>query len=274
MSQVVLITGCSSGIGRDLALRLSQAGYDVAATARNAAALAELPAALKLSLDVTRPESVSEAVECVLEHFGRIDALINNAGYAIYGAAEEISDQQLHAMFDVNVFGVMRMVRAVAPVMRAQRSGRIINVSSIVGRLATPANGAYSASKFALEALSDALRLELEPFGVRVVVVEPGSVKTNFSDAAQARAQAILSNPLSPYRALYGKFQQATAGMRQDECGSQVVSRVIQGAIEAPRPKARYLAGFPLSGRLVMALRDVLWDPVVRSLFKMSPAAD
>jgi NAD(P)-dependent dehydrogenase (short-subunit alcohol dehydrogenase family) len=274
MSQVVLITGCSSGIGRDLALRLARAGYNVAATARNVATLGEIPAALKLELDVIRPASVSEAVECTLQRFGRIDALVNNAGYAVYGAAEEITDDQLQGMFDVNVFGVMRMVRAVAPIMRAQHTGRIINVSSIVGRLVTPANGAYAASKFALEALSDALRLELEPFGVRVVVVEPGSIQTHFAEAAQSKAQAILANLTSPYRALYAQFQRTNAGMRQNEAGPEAVSRVIQGVIEAPRPKARYLAGFPLSGRLVMALRDVLWDAVVRSMFKLSPAAD
>lgn len=273
MSQVVLITGCSSGIGRDLAWRLAQAGYRVVATARNVETLADLPAALKLPLDVTQPVSIQKAVQCTLEQFGCIDVLVNNAGYSVFGAAEEISDPQLQGMFDVNVFGAMRMIRHVAPVMRVQRSGRVINISSIVGRLVTPANGAYAASKFAVEALSDALRMELEPFGIQVVLVEPGSVKTHFSDKAQGKAEAILSNPTSPYQALYRKFQQVNASMRQDEVEPEAISRVVRQAIEAPRPKARYLAGFPFPGRLVIGLRDLIWGPVVRQMFKIAPAA-
>ncbi len=178
----------------------------------------------------------------------------------------------------VNVFGMMRMIRAVAPQMREQKADRparcrIINISSIVGKLATPANGAYAASKFAVEALSDALRLELGPFGIQVVLVEPGGIKTNFSPTAQNKAQAILSNPASPYQPLYQKFLQTNANMHRREPGPEAVSRVIQQAIEAPRPKARYLAGIPFSGRLVIFWRDFIWDVVVRQMFKIAPAA-
>jgi NAD(P)-dependent dehydrogenase (short-subunit alcohol dehydrogenase family) len=273
MPQVVLITGCSSGIGRDLAQRLTRAGYTVVATARNVETLTGLSAALKLSMDVTQPDSIQQAVDCTLKKFGRIDVLVNNAGYSIFGAAEEVSDAQLQGMFDVNVFGLMRMTRAVAPNMRALKAGRIINISSLVGKLVTPANGAYAASKFAVEALSDALRLELEPFGIQVVLVEPGGIKTRFADSAQARAQGILSNPSSPYRALYHKFHQVNADMLKGEPGPEVVSRVIQQAIETPRPKARDLAGIAFSARLVIGLRDYVWDGVVRQMFKVvSPA--
>jgi NAD(P)-dependent dehydrogenase (short-subunit alcohol dehydrogenase family) len=118
---------------------------------------------------VTQPESVNQAIECVLQRFGRIDVLVNNAGYALRGAVEEISDEQVRQMFDVNVSGVLRMIRAVAPYMRQQRAGRIINIGSISGKLSTLVNGTYSATKFALEALSDALRLELAPFGIQAV---------------------------------------------------------------------------------------------------------
>jgi short-subunit dehydrogenase len=168
----------------------------------------------------------------------------------------------------------MRMVRAVAPCMRAQHNGegdgsRIINISSIVGKLVTPGNGVYASSKFAVEALSDALRLELEPFGIQVVVVEPGSIRTNFADSAQAKAQAIYENEASPYQPLYQKYNQVNAEMRKTERGPQVVSRVVQQAIEASRPKARYTAGIGFSGRLVMALRDIAWDIVVRQMFGM-----
>ena len=170
-------------------------------------------------------------------------------------------------MFDANVFGVMRMIQAVVSHMRQQNAGRIINISSIVGKLVTPANGVYSASKFAVEALSDALRLELAPFGIQVVVVEPGSIKTRFHATVEANAQTIFSNPASPYRTLYEQYEKVTANMRRQEAGPEAVSQVVQRAIEASRPKARYLAGFPFSGRLVLRLGDSVWDSVVKQMF-------
>jgi NAD(P)-dependent dehydrogenase (short-subunit alcohol dehydrogenase family) len=269
MSHVVLITGCSSGIGRDLALRLGQAGYQVVATARKEETLRDLPAALCLPLDVSQPESIQQAVDRTIERFGRIDVLVNNAGYSVAGAVEEVSVEKVEQMFATNVFGVMRMVQAVAPLMRAQKSGRIINISSIVGKLTTPLNGAYSASKFALEGLSNALRMELLPFGVQVVLVEPGSIKTHFHDTLQANTQALMDNLLSPYSAMYRQNQQTTENLRRNEPGPEVVSRVIQRAIEDPRPKARYLAGVGFSGWLVMHLGDSAWDLVVRQMFNI-----
>lgn len=269
MSQVVLVTGCSSGIGHDLAQRLAQAGYSVVATARKLETLDDLPVALKLSLDVAQPASINQAVESVLQHFGRIDVLVNNAGYAMYGAVEEISDEQVQQMFDVNVFGALRMVRAVVPHMRKQGAGRIINISSIVGKLAFPVNGVCSATKFALEALSDALRLELAGFGIKVVVIEPGAIGTRFSDTAEAHAQAVFANPASPYRALYQHYRQFTAGVRQQECGPEVVSKVVQQALEASRPKARYLAAVGFSSKLVMRLGNSVWDFVLKRVLKL-----
>lgn len=275
MSQVVLITGCSTGIGHDLAQRLAHAGYTVVATARRVETLEALDVALKLPLDVTRPDTVHPAVDCVLQRFGRIDVLVNNAGYAIRGAVEEVPVERAQQLFDANVFGVMRMIQAVVPHMRRQiaagqqKTARIINISSIVGKLVTPANGIYSASKFALEALSDALRLELAPFGIQVVLVEPGSIKTQFHTTVEGNDQGIFTNLGSPYQPLYEQYRQVTAGMRQGEPGPEVVSRVVQQAIETPRPKARYLAGFPLSGRLVLHLGDSVWDLVVRQMFKI-----
>ncbi|HEX8993039.1 MAG TPA: SDR family oxidoreductase [Anaerolineales bacterium] len=269
MSQVILITGCSTGIGRDLAERLTRSGYTVVATARKVETLDRLQAALKLSLDVTQPESVREAVACAVERFGHIDVLVNNAGYAVRGAVEEVPVEQAQQMFDANVFGVMRMVQAVLPHMRRQRSGRIINISSIVGRLVTPVNGTYSATKFAVEALSDALRLELAPFGIQVVVIEPGSIKTRFHETVEAQARDIFSNPATPYRSLYRQYEQVTAEMRRQELDPEVVSRAVQQAIEAVRPKARYVAGFPFPGQLVLRLGDPVWDRVVRQMFKI-----
>jgi NAD(P)-dependent dehydrogenase (short-subunit alcohol dehydrogenase family) len=269
MSKVILITGCSTGIGHNLAQRLAGAGYTVVATARKVESLEDLPVALKLPLDVTQPESIHQAVDSTIQRFGRIDVLVNNAGYAERGAVEEVPVDQAQRMFNANVFGVMRMIQAVAPHMRQQRAGRIINISSVVGKLVTPANGTYSATKFAVEALSDALRLELAPFGIRVVVVEPGSIKTNFHTTVEANAQAIFSNPNSPYRPLYEQYQKVTASMRKQEPGPEAVSKVVQHAIEASRPKARYLAGFAFSGRLVIFLGAAFWDRVVRQMFKI-----
>ncbi len=271
MSKIVLITGCSTGIGRDLAQHLTQAGYTVVATARKVETLEDLSSALKLPLDVTQDYSVEATVARAIQEFGRIDVLVNNAGYAIRGALEEVPDEPIRQMFDVNVFGALRVIRAVAPHMRTQGSGRIINISSIAGKLSTPVNGAYSASKFALEALSDALRLELSPFGVQVVLVEPGAIKTNFDETSQTRTGGIIS-PNSPYRPLYQKSDEFAASMRGQEPGPEVVSRVIRQAIEAGKPKARYLAGLNLPGRLVMFLRDYAWEGVVGQVFKVESA--
>ena len=271
MSKVVLITGCSTGIGRDLAQRLTQSGHTVVATARKAETLDDLSVALKLPLDVTRSQSVNHAVAHTLRQFGRIDVLVNNAGYSMLGALEEVSEEQTQQMFDVNVFGALRMIRAVVPHMRKQRSGRIINISSIAGKLSTPANGTYSATKFALEALSDALQLELTRFGIQVVLVEPGAIKSHFDNTAQTYARDILLNTASPYQPLYKQSKQLAGDMRKDEPGPEVVSEVIEQAMEAVKPKGRYLAAIPFSGRFVMYLRDFIWDSVLRQMFKVNP---
>ena len=271
MSNVVLITGCSTGIGRHLAQRLTQLGYTVVATARKVETLDDLTVALKLQLDVTQTDSVNQAINLTLQQFGRIDTLVNNAGYCMLGALEEVSEEQTQQVFDVNVFGALRMIRAVVPYMREQRTGRIINISSIAGKLSTPVNGTYAATKFALEALSDALQMELAPFGIQVVLVEPGAIKTRFDDTAQAHAQNILLNPASPYRSLYKQGDQFAASMRKDEPGPDIVSEVIERAMKAVTPKTRYLAAVPFSGRLVIHLRDFIWSSALKQMFKAMP---
>jgi len=270
MPKVVLITGCSTGIGRHLAQRLTPLGYTVVATARKVETLDDLAVALKLPLDVTQKDSVNRAIALTLQQFGRIDVLINNAGYTMLGALEDVSEEQTQQIFDVNVFGALRMIRAVVPHMRNQHAGRIINISSIAGKLSTPVNGTYSATKFALEALSDALQMELAPFGIQVVLVEPGAIKPRFDDTTQAHARNILLNSTSPYRSLYKQSDQFAASMRKDEPGPEVVSEVIERAIKAVTPKARYLAAVPLSGRLVIHLRDFVWGSVLKQMFKIN----
>ncbi len=269
--KTVLITGCSTGIGHSLAQRLGQDGYTVIATARHPETLADLPVALALPLDVTDSTSVAAATEEVVRRFGRIDVLVNNAGYALRGVIEEVPVEDVQAMFDVNVFGVLRMTRTVVPYMRQQGGGRIINVSSIAGKCSTPGTGAYSATKFAVEALSDALRWELAPFGIQVVIVEPGSISTPFDATAQARSRAILANDSSPYRALYAHAAAFAASMRRQGAGPEVVSQVIEQAIVADRPKRRYLVAIPFSGRLVLRLGDGVWDLAVRRLYQITP---
>jgi len=262
-SKVALITGCSRGIGRDVAQRLSQAGYAVVATARRVEDLDGLDVALKLTLDVTIEESARSAVSTVLDRLGRIDVLVNNAGISTQAAIEELPEDDLHSMFDVNVLGTARMMRLVAPTMRQQRSGAIVNISSLVGRMAVPVNGGYSATKFAVEALSDAARQELAHFGVRVILVEPGSIGTGFSDAVVARSRATLEDPASPYRTLYERNAALTAQVRGKEAGPEAVSRVVLAALSARRPKARYVAAIPLLVRVMFWLsakaRDRIW---------------
>jgi len=262
-SRVALITGCSRGIGRDLAQRMSEAGYTVVATARRVEDLDGLDVALKLPLDVTIEESARSAVSAVRDRFGRIDVLVNNAGISTQAAIEELSEDALHSMFDVNVLGTARMMRLVAPAMRQQRSGDIVNISSLVGRMAVPVNGGYSATKFAVEALSDAARQELASFGVRVVVVEPGSIGTGFSDAVVARSRETLQDPASPYRLLYERNAALTAQVRGNEARPEVVSRVVLAALSARRARARYVAAIPLVVRVMFRLsaeaRDRIW---------------
>ncbi len=250
--------------------RLTQAGYSVVATARKVESLDGLPVALKLPLDVTQPQSVTQTVERAIQQFGRIDVLVNNAGYTVYGAVEEITDEQVQQLFDTNVFGALRMVRAVAPTMRKQGHGRIINLSSIVGKLPFPVNGVYSSTKFALEALSDALRLEMADLGIQVVLIEPAAVNSAFGENAQAKTGGKLSNPASPYHALYQKFEQFAATQHQQASQPAAVSKVAQQAIEAAHSKARYLVGVGFSGRLVMALGDSAWDLALRQILKIA----
>ena len=206
-----------------------------------------------------------------MRRFGRIDVLVNNAGYALRGALEEVPVEDAQALFDVNVFGVLRMIRTVVPQMRRQGSGRIITISSIAGKCSTPGSGTYSATKFAVEALSDALRWELAPFGIQVVIIEPGSIDTPFDATAQAHARTILANASSPYHALYERSAAVAASMRRREAGPEAVAKVIQQAIEAARPKRRYLVAIPFSGRLVLRLGDAVWDLVVRRLYEIAP---
>ncbi|HEY6064763.1 MAG TPA: SDR family oxidoreductase, partial [Thermoanaerobaculia bacterium] len=209
--QVILVTGCSSGIGRATAIEAAARGHKVFASARRREDVAELTAKgiETLALDVTDPVSIREGVAATRTAAGRIDALVNNAGYGQYGAIEDVSPEEWRAQFDVNVFGALSVLREVLPGMRAARRGTIVNVSSLAGKVTVPFAGAYCASKHALEAISDALRVELAPWRIRVVVVEPGPIETHFGDRSRRATARILATP-GPYSGFYENAERAS----------------------------------------------------------------
>ena len=202
MDRVWFITGTSSGFGREIATAALGAGDRVVATARRVPGLADLveqaPDRVRtVAVDVTDPASVRHAVDVAVAEFGRIDVVVNNAGYGSRGAVEELSDEQVRAQFDVNLFGVLGVLRAVLPVMRAQRSGHVVQMSSVGGVSATLGGGMYASTKFALEGLSEGLALELAPLGIRVTLVEPGPFRTDF-----AGRSAVHGEPIEDYTAI------------------------------------------------------------------------
>src|SRR2546426_7074597 len=201
--RVALVTGCSSGIGEATSIALAERGLRVFASGRTLAGVEHLrslaPNLEPMAIDVTDDASIRRGVAQVFNAAGGIDVLVNNAGYAIFGAIEDLDRETVRRQFEVNVFGAMSMCRAVLPTMRRQRDGCIVNVSSVAGRVSAPLLGAYCASKFALEALSDALRMEARPFGIRVVVVEPGATLTKFRERAMKESASPLEKRDSAY---------------------------------------------------------------------------
>jgi NAD(P)-dependent dehydrogenase (short-subunit alcohol dehydrogenase family) len=258
--QVILLTGCSTGIGRATALEAAARGHRVFASARRLDSVADLEAKgiTPLALDVTDPASIGEAVREVLRSDGRIDALVNNAGYGQYGAVEDVSLEEWRAQFEVNVFGALAVLRAVLPAMRAARGGTVVNVSSVAGRVAVPFAGAYSASKHALEAISDALRVELSPWRIRVVLFAPGPIGTRFGDRAREATARILGTT-GPYSRFYAGAERASnREFQMGKRGPDLVARVIVGAIESKRPKTRYRVA-PLA-RILVPLKALTSD--------------
>jgi NAD(P)-dependent dehydrogenase (short-subunit alcohol dehydrogenase family) len=258
--QVVLITGCSTGIGRATAVEAARRGHQVFASARHRDDIADLTAKgiETLALDVTDSSSVSDGVKSVLGSTGRIDAVVNNAGYGQYGAIEDVSEDEWRRQFEVNVFGAISVLRAVLPAMRRARGGTIVNVSSLAGKVTVPFAGAYCASKHALEAISDALRVELAPWRIRVVVVEPGPIGTRFGDRTREATARILGTA-GPYSDFYGQAERASEkSFQRGKRRPEVVARVIVGAIESKRPRTRYRVA-PLA-RILVPLKSMTTD--------------
>lgn len=263
----VLITGCSTGIGRTTALYLAQRGWRVFATARRLHTIQDLASEhiTPLYLDLTVPESCEAAVaEVVRQTGGRLDALVNNAGYGALGVLEEVSLDEARLQFETNVIGTLHMCQLVAPVMRAQGGGRIINVGSAAGLFAYPLSGLYCASKAAVISLSDTLRVELRPWKIKVVVVAPGIVRSAWFDNAHRRVAALLEREDTPYVPLYRRYKALMPTITGDKMPpTETVTRMIEYALMARNPRP-YLLGPGLfwlvlvnAGRLIpVAWRD------------------
>jgi len=241
---LAIVTGASRGIGRTLAIRMAREGYVVACLARSKVDLDALAAEHEhlhaVVADVTDAEGLEAAIDGVLDAHGPCVVLVNNAGYGLRAAVEEIPLDQFRRQMEVNVFSCVRLIQKVLPGMRAARNGCIVNVSSVAGRIATPFSGAYCATKFGLEALSDALRLEVKSLGIRVILIEPGPVKTNFVTAAAEVSDDILENPSSPYSKGYAGMLAQLNQMHSGAWTTEAVVDVTMRAIQSPNPKARY----------------------------------
>src|SRR5262245_98013 len=265
-ARVVLITGASSGIGAACAARLAADGHRVFGTTRGAAPAA--PAGIEwLTLDVCEAASVAGGVGSVLAAAGRIDVLVNNAGVGVAGAVEDTTPEDLVRQLDTNLLGPLRLVRAVAPHMRERGGGRIVQISSLAGRLGVPIQSAYSASKFALEGLSEALALELRPFGIDVVLVQPGDVRSGFG-AARRWTDAARASPVYRERAAraVGAMERAERTGPPPERVARLVSRIVA----ARRPALRYVCATPLE-RSALVLQRLLpgraFEAIVRATY-------
>lgn len=257
--KVALVTGASSGIGKATAKQLLKDGLTVYVAARRIEKMQDLAklGAIPLKMDITDTEQIAAVVDQIARDHGGVDILVNNAGYAIYGAVEDTSIADARRQFEVNIFGLADLTQRVLPYMRKQKFGRIINISSIGGKIYTPLGAWYHATKHALEGWSDCLRMELEPFGIDVVIVEPGAIKTEFGDVMSA--PMLERSGEGPYSEFAHKVATAVDNMYDEKKSSppEVIAKVISKAVKAGRPKTRYAAG-KLAGTVLFMRR---WLP-------------
>ena len=264
--RTVLITGASSGIGKATAQLLLLHGWKVIAAARRTDAMTDLCAsgAEIFPLDITDIQSRQSLVTHVHEQFGVLDALVNNAGFGEVGPIETMPIQTAQSLFEVNVFGLIGLTQMLLPEMRKHGKGRIINVSSIAGRFVTPGSGWYAASKYAVEALSDALRLELHQFGIQVVIIEPGLIATGFENVAKASMLGAQSDPT--WTAMMKKVEQNWMEGFRRASPADVVAKTIRKALEARAPNARYRCGHRSESVVIQKLLPTnVWDSIIRS---------
>lgn len=265
--KTVLITGCSSGIGRATALAFAEEGWTVYATARDPADIESLADAggETAELDVTEQDDIDRVVDRILDEHGVISCLVNNAGYGQFGPVEDVPMTQVEQQYEVNVYGPHRLIKSVLPHMRREEDGTIINVSSVAGRVAFPGGGVYCGSKFAIEAMSDALRAEVEPFDIDVVVIEPGPVKTGFTERAEDEVDGIDRS--DAYEDFYTMFDD-TQAIGGDGPGSVEPERVAEDVVDAAsstKPPARIPVGKAASAGVLArfvpdSARDALWS--------------
>ena len=256
-----LITGCSTGLGRTLAQAVLARGWNATVTARNSRDLEHLAAhsehqgCLIQGLDVTDANQIHEVVSRAEEKFGAVDVLVNNAGFGYRAAVEEAADKDLRDLFETNFFGLVRLTQAVLPKMRARKRGYIVNVSSVAGRMAQAGNGLYSASKFAVEGMSDGLRKELHPLGIRVMLVEPGPFRTDFA----GRSLRQSADPIEDYAATAGLLRKERSGVHGTQPGDPVrAARCILRALQSDRPPFRLVLGRLASDRVEAELKAQL----------------
>jgi NAD(P)-dependent dehydrogenase (short-subunit alcohol dehydrogenase family) len=274
-TKVALVTGASSGIGADTALRLKEAGYTVYGAARRTERMSSLHDAgvNVLRLDVTDDDSIRTAVETIMGESGRIDVLVNNAGYGSYGSIEDVPMDEARAQIEVNVFGLARLTQLVLPHMRAQGGGTIINISSMGGEFTTLLGGWYHASKYAVEALSDALRMETRQHGIRVVVVQPGSIRTEWGAIAGKKLKE--TSRTGAYSTLADGAAKALAASSEPNARNtsdpSVIGKTIVKIANARRPRTRYRVGF--GARPLVFLRRLLSDRAFDSLMHRAMGA-
>jgi short-subunit dehydrogenase len=270
MNKVVLITGASAGIGKATAMYLAGNGYTVYAAARRIEKMRELVAfGIKpIMLDVTKNESAVACADQILNEAGSIDILVNNAGFGSYGAIEDVQMEDARYQLEVNVFGAMRLVQLVLPGMRKNRYGKIINISSVGGKVAGPLGGWYHASKFSLEGLSDSLRNEVRGFGIDVIVIEPGATQSEWGDIALDSLLKVSGE--TAYKDLAAKTHQMFKRNSVKKPEALVIAELVKKGIEAKDPKTRYRGGYMASPALFLRkiLSDKLMDKVIMSQLK------
>jgi short-subunit dehydrogenase len=270
MKKIALITGASAGIGMETAKFLANNNYTVYGAARRIERMNGLEQlGIKvIGMDVTDDDSMVAAVNEIIKNEGRIDVLVNNAGFGLYGALEEVSMKDARYQLEVNVIGLARLAQLIIPHMRKQQSGKIVNITSIGGKISSPMGAWYHASKFAVEALSDNMRMELKPFGIDVIVIEPGGVKSEWGDIAMENLKK--SSSAGPYKHTAEKMFELNRKFEKRNAEPSVIAELILKAITAISPKTRYHAGF-MAGPVLMArkiLSDKQFDKVIMSQVK------
>ncbi len=271
-NNVAVVTGSSSGIGLEISLDLARNGFTTYATMRsltkgselrNVADKERLPLKF-VQLDVTNDSSVSGAIQTIFDESNRIDVLVNNAGYGLTGALEDLNIDEIKSQYETNVFGLIRTTQAVLPIMRKQNSGTIVNISSGLGRFGIAASSAYVSSKFAVEGLSESMSYELEPFGIRTIIIEPGVIKTNFFNSAVLAKKS--EDPKSPYTQLIKGMEGGMAKLIENAADPEHVAKVVIGAITDENPKIRYLAGRDVEE--IMGIKNKMSDEDFHNFLK------